>query len=44
MTARVLVRLSSPSEAFKLLRDLHMTNYEPKIWEDKYTIRAQLIH
>jgi len=44
MTARVLVRLSSPSEAFKLLRDLHMTNYEPEIWEDKYTIRAQLIH
>jgi len=44
MTSRVLVRLSSMSEAFRLVRNLHMTNYEPDIWEDKYTIRAQLIY
>ncbi|KAF8479342.1 hypothetical protein DFH94DRAFT_50731 [Russula ochroleuca] len=43
MTCRVLVRLSSASEAFRLLRNLHMTNYEPDAWQDKYTIRAQLI-
>ncbi|KAI0005958.1 hypothetical protein BJV74DRAFT_8130 [Russula compacta] len=44
LTSRVLVRLSSPSEAFKLLRNLHMTNYEPGIWGDKYTIRAQVVY
>ncbi len=44
MTSRVLVRLSSASEAFRLLRNLHMTNYEPDVWENKYIIRAQLIH
>ncbi|KAH9981369.1 hypothetical protein BGW80DRAFT_1454259 [Lactifluus volemus] len=43
LTARILVRLSSTSEAFRLVRNLHMTNYEPDTWEDKYTIRAQLI-
>ncbi|KAN0123929.1 hypothetical protein V8E52_002419 [Russula decolorans] len=43
MTSRVLVRLCSASEAFRLLRNLHMTNYEPEVWEDKYTIRAKLI-
>ncbi|KAH9063511.1 hypothetical protein EDB87DRAFT_1604109 [Lactarius vividus] len=44
LTSRVLVRLSSPSEAFRLVRNVHMTNYEPDTWEDKYTIRAQPIH
>ncbi|KAI9510242.1 hypothetical protein F5148DRAFT_1338351, partial [Russula earlei] len=44
MTSRVLVRLSSASEAFRLVRDLHMTNYEPRVWQDKYIIRARLIH
>jgi len=44
LTSRVLVRLSSASEAFRLVRNVHMTNYEPDTWEDKYTIRAQLIH
>ncbi|KAI0277698.1 hypothetical protein BGY98DRAFT_978276 [Russula aff. rugulosa BPL654] len=43
LTSRVLVRLCSASEAFRLLRNLHMTNYEPDVWEDKYIIRAQLI-
>ncbi|KAF8503633.1 hypothetical protein F5888DRAFT_1663836 [Russula emetica] len=43
MTSRVLVRLCSPSEAFRLLRNLHMTNYEPDVWGDKYIIRAKLI-
>lgn len=43
LTCRVLVRLSSASEAFRLLRNLHMTNYEPDAWGDKYIIRAQLI-
>ena len=43
LTARMLVRLSSASEAFRLVRNLHMTNYEPDTWEDRYTIRAQLI-
>jgi len=43
-TSRVLVRLSSASEAFRLLRNLHMTNYEPNVWKNKYIIRAQLIH
>ncbi|KAF8275093.1 hypothetical protein EI94DRAFT_1793723 [Lactarius quietus] len=44
VTVRVLVRLSSASEAFRLVRNVHMTNFEPNTWEDKYTIRAQLIH
>ncbi|KAH9005072.1 hypothetical protein EDB86DRAFT_2881397 [Lactarius hatsudake] len=44
LTSRVLVRLSSPSEAFRLVRNIHMTNYKPDTWEDKYTIRAQPIH
>jgi len=44
LTSRVLVRLSSASEAFRLVRNVHMTNYEPDTWEDKYTIRAQLIY
>jgi hypothetical protein len=44
LTSRVLVRLSSASEAFRLVRNVHMTNFEPDTWEDKYTIRAQLIH
>ncbi|KAH9997641.1 hypothetical protein BJV77DRAFT_983706 [Russula vinacea] len=43
LTCRVLVRLSSASEAFRLLRNLHMTNYEPDAWGDRYIIRAQLI-
>jgi len=43
VTCRVLVRLSSASEAFRLVRNLHMTKYEPGVWEDKYTIRAQLV-
>lgn len=44
MTSRVLVRLSTASEAFRLLRNMHMTNYEPGTWGDKYIIRAQLIY
>ncbi|KAI0306648.1 hypothetical protein B0F90DRAFT_787660 [Multifurca ochricompacta] len=44
MTSRVLVRLSRTSEAFRLVRNVHMTNYEPGVWDDRYTIRAQLIH
>ncbi|KAH9048174.1 hypothetical protein EDB84DRAFT_1458818 [Lactarius hengduanensis] len=44
LTSRVLVRLSTASEAFKLVRNVHMTNYEADTWEDKYTIRAQPIH
>ncbi|KAI9466131.1 hypothetical protein BJY52DRAFT_328106 [Lactarius psammicola] len=44
MTSRVLVRLSSASEAFRLVRNVHMTKYEPDTWEDKYNIRAQFIH
>jgi hypothetical protein len=43
MTCRVLVRLRSASEAFRLLRNLHMTYFEPDVWEDKYIIRARLI-
>jgi len=44
LTSRILVRLSSASEAFRLVRNIHMTNYEVGAWEDKYTIRAKLIH
>ncbi|KAI0273551.1 hypothetical protein BC834DRAFT_214318 [Gloeopeniophorella convolvens] len=44
LTTRVLVRLATPSEAHRLVRDVHMTKYEPEIWEDKYTIRAHVIH
>jgi hypothetical protein len=44
LTSRVLVRLSSASEAFRLLRNLHMTNYEPEVWKDRYIIRARLIY
>jgi hypothetical protein len=43
LTSRVLVRLRSASEAFRLLRNLHMTNYEPDVWEDRYIIRANLV-
>jgi len=42
-TSRVLVRLCSASEAFRLVRNLHMTNYASDVWEDKYIIRARLI-
>ncbi|KAF7363324.1 hypothetical protein MSAN_00987800 [Mycena sanguinolenta] len=44
MFSRFLVRLSSVSEAHRLVRELHMTYYWPEEHKTKYPIRARVIY
>jgi len=42
--SRIFVRLTSQSEAYRLVRNIHMTYFEPGAWDDKYLIRARIIY
>ncbi|KAJ7219147.1 hypothetical protein GGX14DRAFT_590278, partial [Mycena pura] len=42
--SRFLVRLSSVSEAHRLVRQLHMTNFKPAVHETRYPLRARVIY
>jgi hypothetical protein len=44
MAARFLVRLASVSEAHRLVRELHMTYYQPEIHKTNYPLRARVIY
>jgi len=39
-----LIRMSSVSEAHRLVRALHMTYFEPEVYKDKYLIRCRVIY
>ncbi|KAI0670319.1 hypothetical protein C8Q78DRAFT_1079296 [Trametes maxima] len=42
-TSRHLVRMASVSEAYRLVRKLHMQSWRPDIHEDKFTVRAFVV-
>jgi len=42
--SRHLVRVSSVSEAHRLVRAMHMTYFEPQRWGKKYRIQARVIY
>ncbi|KAJ7489841.1 hypothetical protein B0H11DRAFT_1859835 [Mycena galericulata] len=44
LASRFLVRLASVSEAHRLVRQLHMTNYRPDVYGAKHPIRARVIY
>ncbi|ETW86007.1 hypothetical protein HETIRDRAFT_432539 [Heterobasidion irregulare TC 32-1] len=44
LTSRHFVRLNSMSEAYRLVRNVHMTFFEPLVWGDRYIIRARVVH
>lgn len=44
LTARFLVRLETEAEAYRLVRKLHETYYEPEVFDNRYRVRARVIH
>ncbi|TFK92120.1 hypothetical protein K466DRAFT_261875 [Polyporus arcularius HHB13444] len=42
-TSRWLCRLESVSEAYRLVRTLHMQQWRPDLYDDKYVVRAAVI-
>lgn len=44
LTSRFLIRLASQAEAYRMVRKLHETFYEPEIFDKRYRVRAQVIH
>lgn len=43
MVSRFVITLDSVSEAYRLVRQFHMTHYDHDIFGTKYTLRAQVI-
>jgi len=44
MYSRFLVQLTSVSEAQRLVREMHMTYFEPETLGNKFMLRARIIH
>ncbi|KAH9842587.1 uncharacterized protein C8Q71DRAFT_720094 [Rhodofomes roseus] len=44
LKSRFYVRLASVAEAHRLVRRFHMTFFEPNYYQNKYTIRAQVVY
>ncbi|KAH9926168.1 uncharacterized protein B0H18DRAFT_876600, partial [Fomitopsis serialis] len=44
MKARLYVRLASVAEAHRLVRQFHMTFFEPKVYGTKYPLRAHVVY
>lgn len=42
-TSRWLCRLESVSEAYRLVRTLHMQQWRPDLFGDKFVVRASVI-
>ncbi|KAI0064649.1 hypothetical protein BV25DRAFT_1800128, partial [Artomyces pyxidatus] len=43
LTSRILVRLANKSEAYRLVRNMHMTYFDPGVWKESYLTRARVI-
>jgi len=44
MVSKHLIRMSSVSEAHRLVRALHMTYFEPEVHKEKYLIRCRVVY
>ena len=44
LTSKFFVRLASQAEAYRMVRKLHETYYEPEIFDKRYRVRARIIH
>ncbi|KIP09604.1 hypothetical protein PHLGIDRAFT_18577 [Phlebiopsis gigantea 11061_1 CR5-6] len=44
LTSKFFVRLETEAEAYRLVRKLHETYYEPDVFDKRYRVRAQVIH
>ncbi|KZT59771.1 hypothetical protein CALCODRAFT_481274 [Calocera cornea HHB12733] len=44
LTSRYLIRLDSASEAHRLVRQLHMTHWDPTLWGKQYMCRARVVY
>jgi hypothetical protein len=42
--SRFLLRLGSVSEAYRLVRRVHMTYFQPDKYEKRYLIKARVVH
>lgn len=44
ITSKFLIRLETEAEAYRLVRKMHETYYEPDVFDKRYRVRAQVIH
>jgi len=44
MVSKHLIRMSSVSEAHRLVRALHMTYFQPEVHKEKYLIRCRVVY